>query len=126
MVNRVLMWAASPRLRRQVTENPVSRRAAHRFVPRERLDEALDVATGLNFRPIGGILDLLGEGVPDLSGASPAVADYVPPLITATRTWGADAVPASGHAAESTTRPSGTEDASIVRAHRALTEHRSR
>ncbi len=77
MVNRVLMWAAaSPRLQRQVTENPIARRAAHRFVAGERLDEALDVATALNSRRIGGILDLLGEGVTDLSGASHAVAEY--------------------------------------------------
>jgi hypothetical protein len=127
MVNRVLMWAAaSPRLQRQVTENPIARRAAHRFVARERLDETLDVAAALNSRRIGGILDLLGEGVTDLSGTSHAVSEYLPPSTTATRTWGADAVPASGHAAESTTRPFGIEDASIARAHRAPTEHRSR
>jgi proline dehydrogenase len=77
MVNRVLVWAArSPRLQRQVTQNPVARRAAHRFVAGERLDEALDVTAELNSRGIGGILDLLGEGVEDLSGASHAVAEY--------------------------------------------------
>ena len=77
MVNRVLMWAAaSPRLQRQVTENPVARRAAHRFVAGERLDEALDVATALGSRGIGSILDLLGEGVTDLAGADAAVAEY--------------------------------------------------
>jgi proline dehydrogenase len=77
MVNRVLVWAAaSPKLQRQVTENPIARRAAHRFVAGERLDEALDVAATLNSRGMGGILDLLGEGVTDLSGASSAVAEY--------------------------------------------------
>ncbi|MGR6964084.1 proline dehydrogenase family protein [Geodermatophilus sp. URMC 61] len=77
MVNRVLMWAAgSPRLQRQVTQNPIARRAAHRFVAGERLDEALDVATSLASRRIGSILDLLGEGVTDLSGATSAVAEY--------------------------------------------------
>ena len=77
MVNRVLMWAAgSPRLQRQVTQNPIARRAAHRFVAGERLDEALDVATTLGSRQIGSILDLLGEGVTDLSGADHAVAEY--------------------------------------------------
>jgi proline dehydrogenase len=80
MVNRVLMWAAaSPSLQRQVTENPIARRAAHRFVAGEWLDEALDVAAAPNSRRIGGILDLVGEGVTDLSGASHAVAEYVPP-----------------------------------------------
>jgi proline dehydrogenase len=77
MANRVLMWAAaSPKLQRQVTENPIARRAAHRFVAGERLEEALEAAATLNSRGIGGILDLLGEGVTDLSGASQAVAEY--------------------------------------------------
>ncbi len=77
MVNRVLMWAAaSPKLQRQVTQNPIARRAAHRFVAGEQLDEALDVAATLSSRRIGGILDLLGEGVSDLSGAGHAVAEY--------------------------------------------------
>lgn len=125
MVNRMLMWAvASPGLQRQVTENPIACRAAHRFVAGERLDGALDVAAALKSRRIGRILDLLGEGVIDLAGTSHAVAEYLPPSTTATRTWGADAVPASGrHVAESTTRPSGTEDASIAR---APTEQRGR
>jgi proline dehydrogenase len=127
MVNRVLMWAAgSPGLQRQFTGNSIARRAEHRFVAGEWLDEALDVAAALNSRRIGGILDLLAEGVTDLSGVSHAVADHGPPSTPATRAWGADAVPASGHAAESTARPSGAGDASIARAHRAPTEHRSR
>src|SRR5687768_18394542 len=77
MVNRVLMWAAAnPKLQRQVTENPIARRAAHRFVAGERLEEALEAAAALNSRRIGGILDLLGAGVTDLSGAShPVVGD---------------------------------------------------
>src|ERR671921_139699 len=77
MVNRVLLWAAeNPKLQRQVTENPIARRAAHRFVAGERLEEALEAASTLNACGIGGILDLLGEGVTDLSGASHAVAEY--------------------------------------------------
>jgi proline dehydrogenase len=77
MVNRALMWAAAnPKLQHQVTENPIARRAAHRFVAGERLDEALEAAAGLNSRGVGSILDLLGEGVEDLSGVSHAVAEY--------------------------------------------------
>jgi proline dehydrogenase len=77
MVNRLLVWAAgSPRLQRQVTENPIARRAAHRFVAGERLDEALGVAGELNSRGIGGILDLLGERVSDLAAAAHAVEGY--------------------------------------------------
>jgi hypothetical protein len=127
MVNRVLMCAAgSPGLQRQVTGNPIARRAEHRFVAEECPDEALDVAAALDSRRIGAILDLLGGGMTDLSGVSHAVANHGPPSTPATRTWGADAVPASGHAAESTARPSGAGDASIDRANRAPTEHRSR
>jgi proline dehydrogenase len=71
------MWAAAnPRLQRQVTENPIARRAAHRFVAGERLEEALAAAAELNSRGIGSILDLLGEGVEDLSGVGHAVAQY--------------------------------------------------
>jgi proline dehydrogenase len=77
MVNRLLVWAAgNSRLQRQVTENPIARRAAHRFVAGEKLDEALAVAADLNSRGIGGILDLLGEGVTDLAGAVHAVEEY--------------------------------------------------
>jgi proline dehydrogenase len=77
MANRVLVWASgNPRLQRQVTENPLARRVSHRFVAGERLDEALEVAANLNAHKIGGILDLLGEGVTDLAGATHAVEQY--------------------------------------------------
>jgi proline dehydrogenase len=77
MVNRLLVWASgSSRLQHQVTENPIARRAAHRFVAGEQLDEALEVAAQLNSDGIGGILDLLGEGVTDLAGATHAVQQY--------------------------------------------------
>jgi len=77
MLKRALVWAAgSARLQKQATENAVGRRVAHRFVAGEQLDEALTAAAELNASGIGGILDLLGEGVTDLAGASHAVAEY--------------------------------------------------
>ena len=77
MVNRVLLWATNnPRLQHQMTENPIARRVSHRFVAGERLDEALDAASTLNAEGIGAILDLLGEGVTDLAGATHAVEQY--------------------------------------------------
>ena len=77
MVNRLLVWAAgSPRLQRRVTDNPVTRRVAHRFVAGERLEDALAVAADLNAHGMGGTLDLLGEGVTDLAGATHAVEEY--------------------------------------------------
>jgi len=77
MVNRFLLWATNnPRVQHQMTENPIARRVSHRFVAGERLDEALEVATKLNSEGIGAILDLLGEGVTDLAGATHAVEQY--------------------------------------------------
>ena len=77
MVNRLLVWASSsPRLQQHVTQHKITRRVAHRFVAGERLDEALAVAAELNAHGIGGILDLLGEGVTDLAGAAHAVDEY--------------------------------------------------
>jgi proline dehydrogenase len=77
MVKRVLLWATNnPRVQHQMTENPIARRVSHRFVAGERLDEALEAATMLNAEGIGAILDLLGEGVTDLAGATHAVEQY--------------------------------------------------
>ena len=77
MVNRLLVWAAgSRRLQRQVTQHFLTRRVAHRFVAGERLEDALAVAADLNGEGMGGILDLLGEGVTDLAGAAHAVEEY--------------------------------------------------
>ena len=77
MVNRVLLWATNnPRVQHQMTENQFARRVSHRFVAGERLDEALEVATSLNSEGIGAILDMLGEGVTDLAGATHAVEQY--------------------------------------------------
>ena len=43
MVRGLLLWAAgNPRLERTITENPILSKAVHRFVPGERLDEALE------------------------------------------------------------------------------------
>jgi proline dehydrogenase len=66
MIRRPLLWAAgNSRLQRTITNNPITSKAAHRFVAGERLDEALEAAAQLNGDGIGGILDLLGEGVTD-------------------------------------------------------------
>ena len=78
MVRGLLLWAAgNPRLERTITENPILSKATHRFIAGERLDEALETAAQLNTHGIGGILDLLGEGVTDLAGADKAVEQYV-------------------------------------------------
>jgi proline dehydrogenase len=77
MANRLLTWAAgSPQLQRQAASNPLAQRVAHRFVAGESLDAALTAAEHLNSDGIGGILDLLGEGVTDKAGATHAVEQY--------------------------------------------------
>jgi proline dehydrogenase len=77
MANKLLIWAAdNPLLQRQATETSLGQRVAHRFVAGERLEEALEVAKQLNSDGIGGILDLLGEGVTDREGAAQAVEQY--------------------------------------------------
>jgi proline dehydrogenase len=48
----------------------------HRFVAGSQLEDAVQVTQQLNYRRIGGILDLLGEGVTDSAGAAGAAAQY--------------------------------------------------
>jgi proline dehydrogenase len=77
MIKRPLLWVAgNSHLERIVTQNRITSRATHRFVAGERLEDALVAATQLNSQGIGGILDLLGEGVTDLTGAAAAVKEY--------------------------------------------------
>jgi proline dehydrogenase len=77
MVNRALLWVAgSPRLERMVTESPMAANMVHRFVAGDQLEDAVQVTQQLNHRRIGGILDLLGEGVTDSAGAAEATAHY--------------------------------------------------
>jgi proline dehydrogenase len=78
MIRRPLLWAAgNSRLQQTITKNPITSKAAHRFVAGERIEQALDAAAHLNGDGIGGILDLLGEGVTDTAGATAAVEEYV-------------------------------------------------
>jgi proline dehydrogenase len=78
MIRRPLLWAAgNSRLQQTITKNPITSKAAHRFVAGERLEQALEAAAHLNGDGIGGILDLLGEGVTDTAGATAAVEEYV-------------------------------------------------
>jgi proline dehydrogenase len=78
MIRRPLLWVAgNSRLQQTITKNPITSKAAHRFVAGERLEQALEAAAHLNGDGIGGILDLLGEGVTDTAGATAAVEEYV-------------------------------------------------
>lgn len=78
MLNRVVLWAAEkPRLQRFAMESRVAQRVVNRFVAGEDLEDAVAVIKALNAKGIGGILDLLGEGVTDPAGASAAADEYL-------------------------------------------------
>ena len=78
MVNQLLLWAAgNSRLENAITGNPLAGKTVHRFVAGDGLDDAVAAAVDLNEHGIGGILDLLGEGVQDLAGAHEAAKEYL-------------------------------------------------
>jgi proline dehydrogenase len=78
MVNQLMLWAAdNPRLEHFVANNKLFGKMVHRFIAGGDVADALSVASGLNSRGIGGILDLLGEGVQDFAGASEATNQYL-------------------------------------------------
>jgi proline dehydrogenase len=60
-----------------VTEGKLTRSVVERFVAGDDLQHALAVIRQLNAKNIGGILDLLGEGVTDPAGASAAADEYL-------------------------------------------------
>jgi len=78
LLSRMLLWAAEkPRLQRMVAEGNLARRVVKRFVAGDHLEDAVHVIKDLNARGIGGILDLLGEGVTDPAGAETAAEEYL-------------------------------------------------
>ena|ERR1700742_1303299 len=77
MVNRLLLSAArSSRLEHAVANNRLLGKTVHRFVAGTQLSDAVSAAVDLNTGGIGAILDLLGEEVEDLAGASEAAGQY--------------------------------------------------
>lgn len=78
MLGRALLWAAEKkRIERFVTEGKLSRNVVDRFVAGEKLEDAVTVIRRLNARGIGGILNMLGEGVTDPAGAQAAADAYL-------------------------------------------------
>lgn len=78
VLGRTLLWASEkPRIQRFVTEGRLTRNVVRRFIAGEDLDSAVAVIKELNGRGIGGILDLLGEGVIDADGAEAASNEYL-------------------------------------------------
>jgi proline dehydrogenase len=78
LLGRTLLWAADkPRFHKFVEESKLTRDVVKRFVAGPDLEDAIEVIKELNGRGIGGILDLLGEGVEDHAGAEAAFAEYL-------------------------------------------------
>lgn len=78
MLRRTLLWASEKsRVKDFITGSRLTSRVVERFIAGDRLGDALDAIRSLNDRSIGGILDLLGEGVVDPAGAQAAADDYL-------------------------------------------------
>lgn len=78
MFRETWLWASEkPRVQSFVTEGKLTRGVVQRFVAGAKVNDAIDVIRRLNAKNIGGILDLLGEGVTDPAGAKQAFEDYL-------------------------------------------------
>jgi proline dehydrogenase len=78
LMGRAWLWASEkPRLEHLVTHGRLTRKVVDRFIAGRDLEDAVKVIKDLNGRNIGGILDLLGEGVSDPQGAEAAFQAYL-------------------------------------------------
>jgi proline dehydrogenase len=78
MFREAWLWASEkPRVQRFVTQGRLTQGVVQRFVAGEELEDAIRVIKELNSKGIGGILDLLGEGVSDTAGVDAATGEYM-------------------------------------------------
>lgn len=78
MLGRALLWASEKaRIQKLVTEGRFTKSVVKRFVAGDQLEDAIEAIRALNAQGIGGILDLLGEGVDDPAGAQAAADEYL-------------------------------------------------
>ncbi|MDP9067554.1 MAG: proline dehydrogenase family protein [Actinomycetota bacterium] len=78
MFRETWLWASDKeRVERFVTEGSLTRSVVQRFIAGETAEDAIAAIRQLNVKDIGGILDLLGEGVTDAVGAKQAFEDYL-------------------------------------------------
>jgi proline dehydrogenase len=81
MISRSLLWVADkPQVQRLITHGALTQRVVKRFVAGGDLQDAITTIQELNPKRIGGILDLLGEGVSDPAGAETAANSYLTSL----------------------------------------------
>jgi proline dehydrogenase len=86
----LLYLSQSPTARRVVTNAPVSRQMAHRFVAGDTLDEAVQAARALNEARLSVSLDYLGEAVESMEEAE-AATDMVIRILETIAREGLDA-----------------------------------
>ncbi len=80
-MRRILLWAARNRwLREYVPRLWFAKRAVRRFMPGERLDDALDAAERLKAKGINALFTHLGENLTDASEADAVAAHYLDAL----------------------------------------------
>jgi proline dehydrogenase len=78
VLGRAVLWVADrPGVQRLVTRGRLARPKVERFVAGDHLEDAVRAIARLNEKGIGGILDLLGEGVRDPAGANQAAEEYL-------------------------------------------------
>lgn len=78
MFRETWLWASDKqRVQRLVTEGSLTSSVVQRFVAGDNVEDAIAAIQQLNVKDIGGILDLLGEGVTDPVGAKQAFEDYL-------------------------------------------------
>lgn len=72
-----MLWASEKRgIEKMIREAKLTRGVVKRFIAGDSLEDAVEAIKDLNARGIGGILDLLGEGVTDPRGATAAANEY--------------------------------------------------
>jgi proline dehydrogenase len=78
VLGRAWLWVAEkPRLQRLVVEGRLVKPVVKRFIAGDKVEDAVNAIRALNDKGIGGILDLLGEGVTNPDGAQAASDDYL-------------------------------------------------
>src|ERR687893_197959 len=88
--NLLLAASESAWLREHATRSPVVRRSVNRFMPGERIEDALASAHGLQASGLSTILTHLGENVRDPAEAEAVALHYIE-LLDRIRASGLDA-----------------------------------
>lgn len=78
LFTRTVMAASShPSVAKLISGGRLSRPVVRRFVAGDHLEDAIVVIKDLSSKRVGGILDLLGEGIEDPKGATEARDEYL-------------------------------------------------